>query len=330
VRLFLDTGMRLDELAKLRVDDVNLDYGRERGRTTAAGGAVESVLLAVLVVVGAVVGVVVVGIVVEGTVVDAGGTVLGVVDGTCVGCGLPGREPAVVEGSAVVVVSSLDGVVAGGSPSSSSVIINHAPNATSPTISRANTAISAGRPRSGAGPVGRRASPATGGATASVPIGGVSNTDVALPIITVGSSPGPGNTGARDGCVTSGSPQGVAAGEACVASGLPPSPAVGAPPATGSAGWVASGSSPSPATVAWVASGSSPAVAAGVDWVASGSPLGSSGGDSSGMPPGFHADPLPFFLWCRRRRAPCTLGSAPWILTLGSLGGSATWSTATA
>jgi integrase len=26
VRLFLDTGMRLDELAKLRVDDVDLDY----------------------------------------------------------------------------------------------------------------------------------------------------------------------------------------------------------------------------------------------------------------------------------------------------------------
>jgi integrase len=26
VRLFLDNGMRLDELAKLRVDDVNLDY----------------------------------------------------------------------------------------------------------------------------------------------------------------------------------------------------------------------------------------------------------------------------------------------------------------
>jgi len=216
VRLFLDIGMRLDVLAKLRVDDVNLDcdnlrrpwqghgprvcsFGtktaqaldaisardrarsdrtshssywaartrrrrpdhprwpvrRERGRTTAAGGAVESVLLAVLVVVDAVVGVVVVGIVVEGTVVDAGGTVLGVVDGTCVGCGLPGREPAVVEGSAVVVVSSLDGVVAGGSPSSSSMIINHAPNATSPTISRANTAISACRPRSGAGHRGR-------------------------------------------------------------------------------------------------------------------------------------------------------------------------------
>jgi hypothetical protein len=235
------------------------------------------VLLVVLVVVDAVVGVVVVGIVVEGSVVDAGGTVLDVVDGTCVGCGLPGREPAVVEGSAVVVVSSLDGVVAGGSPSSSSMIINHAPNATSPTISRANTAISACRPRSGADPVGRRASAATGGATASVPIGGVSNTDVALPIITVGSSPGPGDTGARDGCVTSGSPQGVAAGEACVASGSPPSPAVGAPPATGSAGWVASGSSPE--------------AAAGVDPVASGSPLGSSGGDSSGMLPGFHADP---------------------------------------
>ena len=133
-------------------------------------------LLAVLVVVDAVVGVV--GIVGEGTVVDAGGTVLGVVDGTCVGCGLPDREPAVVEGSAVVVVSSLDGVVAGGSPSSSSMSINHAPNATSPTISRANTAISACRPRSGAGPVGRRASPATGGATASVPVG-VTNTDVA-------------------------------------------------------------------------------------------------------------------------------------------------------
>jgi hypothetical protein len=31
VRLFLDTGMRLDELAKLWVDDVDLVYDNSRG-----------------------------------------------------------------------------------------------------------------------------------------------------------------------------------------------------------------------------------------------------------------------------------------------------------
>jgi hypothetical protein len=72
-----------------------------------------------VVVVGSVVGVVVAGMVVEGTVVDAGGSVLGVVDGTCVGDGVPGCEPAVVDGSPVVVGSSLDVVVVAGGSSPS-------------------------------------------------------------------------------------------------------------------------------------------------------------------------------------------------------------------
>jgi len=84
-----------------------LSSGTRGNRTgqAAAGGAAAAVVLVRLVVVGAVAGVVVVGIVVEGTVVDGGGTVLGVVDGRWLGGGVPGCEPAVVDGSAVVVVS---------------------------------------------------------------------------------------------------------------------------------------------------------------------------------------------------------------------------------
>jgi hypothetical protein len=161
--------------------------GRQRHPRQGAGDvAVELVVLVGLVGVGAVVGVVVVGMVVEGTVVDAGGTVLGVVDGTCVGGGVPGWEAAVVDGTAVVVVSSLDGVVAGG-PSSSPAVSNHAPKPATATMSKANTAISACLPRSGGRRVSGRVAPASGGATAPLGPAGVSNTEVALPIITVGS-----------------------------------------------------------------------------------------------------------------------------------------------